>query len=415
MAPNERRGWFIVASLFILMLLVFGGGYNTTPVFVPALLRGFSTWSHQRVSLLPSLLATSVGISVLPVGWLIDRVETRVLIVVGSLMAGCGLLIASEANTFAPFVVAYLMLGCGIAAGTALPTAYVVANWFEARRGTAMGIAIAGSTIGGMVMTLIAGYAIRHWGWRAAYVTVALPMITIAVPLVLISVRSRPPGKGKLSAAETASALDGYEVSEAVRTRSFWLIAAANFCFAFSATGTLIYMVSHLEGVGYSQAHAALAISLIFGVAALGKIVMGLLADRMMARRALALDFVIQAVGIALVFQVGRPAGIAFFVFTYGISVAAPLSLLPLLVAESMGLKRFGLIGGLEGLAQTSGAAVGPLLSGLIFDATKSYASAFELFILINLVGAVCAFACRPHIAAPLSGAPIAEPVLASG
>src|SRR5581483_11012395 len=366
MTAIERRGWFIVACLFLVLLLVFGGGYNTVPVFVPALLRGFPAWSHQRVSILPSVLALSAGVSVLPVGWLLDRFEARVLMVIGCVTAGCGFLVASRADSFAPLLIAYLMLGCGIAAGTALPAAYVIANWFEARRGLAMGIAISGSTIGGMVMTLVAGYAIRHWGWRAAYLTVALPMIAVAAPLVAAAVRSRPPGRVKLNPRDAAAALDGYEVAEALRTRSFWMIAAANFCFAFSATGTAIYLVTHLEGVGYSQANAALAMSLIFGIAALGKILMGLLADRLMARRTLALDFLIQAGGIALVFQVARPAGIAAFVLIYGISIAAPLSLLPVLVAESMGLKRFGLIGGLEGLVQTFGAAVGPIVSGRI-------------------------------------------------
>lgn len=413
MTLQERRGWFIVASLFVVLLLVFGGGYNTVPVFVPALLRGFPAWSHQRVSILPSVLAVSAGVSVLPVGWLIDRFEARVLMVVGCLMAGVGFLIASQANTFPPLLIAYLMLGCGIAAGTALPAAFVIANWFETRRGIAMGLAISGSTVGGMVMTLAAGYAIRHWGWRTAYFTVGLPMILIAVPLVLIAVRSRPPGRVRTSAGQVANSLDGYEVNEAVRTRSFWLIAASNFCFAFSATGTAIYMVAHLEGVGYSQAKAALAMSLIFGFAALGKIIMGLLADRLMARRALALDFVIQALGIVLVFRAAQPTGIVIFVLVYGLSVAAPLSLLPLLVAESMGLKRFGLIGGLAGLSQTFGAAVGPIVSGLIFDATESYTSAFELFIIINLIGAVCAFSCTPRISESITKVALGEPASA--
>jgi MFS family permease len=71
--------------------------------------------------------------------------------------------------------------------------------------------------------------------------------------------------------------------------------------------------------------------------------------------------------------------------------------LLPLVTAESLGLKRFGLISGLTGLAQTFGAAVGPLVSGRIFDLTQSYSLAFELFIGINLIGALASLRCLPY------------------
>jgi MFS family permease len=162
MNQTERHGWFMVAGLFVVLLLIFGGGYNTVPVFLPALLRAFPSWSHQRVSILPSVLALSAGIFILPVGWLIDRVEAGRVMVVGALAAGLSFLIASEANGLNALIAAYLVLGLGIAAGTVLPASLVIANWFDARRGIAMGIANAGSTTGGMVMTLAAGYVLRQ-------------------------------------------------------------------------------------------------------------------------------------------------------------------------------------------------------------------------------------------------------------
>jgi OFA family oxalate/formate antiporter-like MFS transporter len=400
MTAQERQGWLIVATLFIVLLLVFGGGYNTVPVFVPALLRAFPLWTHKEVSILPSALAASAGLSVLPVGWLIDRIEARVIMVVGGLAAGAAFLIASQASGLAPMIGAYLLLGVGISAGTVLPASFVVANWFTARRGIAMGVANAGSTTGGMVMTLVAGYAIRGWGWRAAYMTVGLPMIAVAVPLILIVVRSRPPASVTESGSRVAVTLTGFDTGPALRTRSFWMIVIANFCFAFSATGTAIHMVAHLENVGFTSANAALLMSLIFGLAAVGKVLLGLLADRFSARLALAVDFAVQALGVALAFTLTHAVMAPIFVFVYGLSVAAPLMLLPLLLAESLGLRRFGLLAGLAGLAQTFGAMCGPLVSGAIFDSTKSYAGAFALFMSINLLGALVASACKPYSSA---------------
>jgi MFS family permease len=410
MTQQERHGWFIVASLFVILLLVFGGGYNTVPVLLPALLKGFPHWSHQRVSILPSVLAASAGVSVLPVGWLVDRIEARIVMAIGALTVGVAFIIASQSNSLAPMIAVYLLVGIGIAAGTVLPGALVLANWFTTRRGMAMGIANAGSTTGGMVMTLVAGYAIRHWGWRAAYLILGLPMLVIAVPLILVAIRSRPPGSVRMSVAQAAENLEGFEAGLALHTRSFWMVVVAQFCFAFAATGTAIHMVAHLEGLGYSSSRAALAMSLIFGFAAMGKVIMGFMADRLTARKTLGLCFIVQAIGTALVFFAASATIVILFVIVYGLTVAAPLMLLPLVTAESLGLKRFGLIAGMTGLAQTFGAAIGPLVSGRIFDVTRSYTAAFELFIVVNLFGALAAFACRSYTAERTRHVPDAAP-----
>jgi len=68
MTQQERRAWFIVASFFIVLLLIAGSGADTFGVFVPALLKAFPHWSRARVALLPSALFFSWGVSVIPIG-----------------------------------------------------------------------------------------------------------------------------------------------------------------------------------------------------------------------------------------------------------------------------------------------------------------------------------------------------------
>jgi MFS family permease len=397
MTQQERRGWLIVASLFVVLLLVFGSGYNTVAVFVPALLRAFPYWSRAEVALLPSLLALSAGVSVLPIGWLLDRVEARFVMVFGAVASGLAFLIASRANTLFPMMAAYMILGVGITAATVLPASLVLANWFDARRGLAMGIAISGTTVGGMVMTLVASSVILGWGWRMAYVALGVPMIVVVVPLVALTIRSRPPGMMQLSVAQSASQLEGFETPDALRARSFWMLVIAHLCFGFAAAGAVVHMVAYLEGVGYKASSAALGMSVFFGCAALGKVAMGYVADWISARLALAADFAAAAVAFVMVFGAARPMLLAVFIVLFGIIAAAPLVLLPLLVAESLGRRRYGVLGALTGIAGTIGATVGPVVTGRIFDMTGSYAGAFELFILLDIIGAVAAFACQPY------------------
>ncbi|MBV8055528.1 MAG: MFS transporter [Deltaproteobacteria bacterium] len=397
MTQHERRGWLIVAAMFVTLVLVFGGGYDTVPVFIPALLRGFPNWSRAQVSLLPSVLALSAGISVLPVGWLVDRIEARIVMIVGALLAAGAMFLASASHALVTMIGAYLILGVGISAGTVLPASLVLANWFTERRGLAMGIALSGSTVGGSLMTLVAGHLFQVAGWRTAYIVLGLPMMAVAVPLIALIVRSRPPGAIPMTVAQSAELLEGFETDEALRTRSFWMIVLANFCFALTAAGSLIHMAAYLEGIGYKTSAATLAVSLIFAFAALGKIVMGLAADRLTARIALVLCFVTQAAGLSIAFGAARIGMIAVFIPIYGMSIAAPLMLLPLLIAESLGIKRYGLLSGLAGLAQTFGAMVGPIVAGRIFDLTASYALAFELCIAIMLISAAISYSCRSY------------------
>jgi MFS family permease len=391
MTQRERQGWIIVASLFATMVLIFGSGYNTIPVFVPTLVKAFG-WKRAEVSMLPSALALSSGVTVLIVGWLVDRFEARFVIAAGAGMAGIAFLIASSANSLIVMIAAYLLLGVALSFGTVIPLSFVITNWFIQRRGLAMGIASSGSTTGAMIMTLVASLVIRHWGWRAAYLTLAVPIFFVLIPLVLVIVRSHPPGEVKMTVAQRAETLEGFETAEAFRTRSFWMIVLAQFCFALSAAGAVNHMVAHLIDSGYAAGNAALIMSFTFGFMSVGKVSLGLLADRVSARVALMLNFAGQALGLILALQVGHILILPLFVLFFGLTLAPPLMLIPLLIAESLGLRRYGALMGLTQIANTIGAVAGPLVAGRVFDVTHSYTSAFELFVAINVFGLVATF-----------------------
>jgi MFS family permease len=222
-------------------------------------------------------------------------------------------------------------------------------------------------------------------------------MIVVVVPLIALTVRSRPPGTLEVSVAQGAERLEGFETLEALRARSFWMLVIANLCFGFAAAGTVAHMVAYLEGVGYKPASAAFAMSSFFGFAALGKVTMGYVADRISARLALAADFAVTAVAFVMVFGAARVIMLGAFAVMFGVAAAAPLVLLPLLVAESLGRRRYGVLGALTGIAGTIGATVGPVVAGRIFDLTGSYAAAFQLFIVLDIIGAIAAFACQPY------------------
>jgi len=88
---------------------------------------------------------------------------------------------------------------------------------------------------------------------------------------------------------------------------------------------------------------------------------------------------------------------LAVVILTFGVAAGAPVALLPLLLAESLGRRRYGMLGALTGVAGTIGGTAGPVIARRIFDITGGYAGAFELFILANVIGALAAFVCQSY------------------
>jgi MFS family permease len=395
MTQRERQGWIIVASLFVTLVFVFGSGYNTGGLFFPHLLKHFG-WKRAQLSTLQgAALPLSAGLSAPLIGWLLDRVEARVVMVAGAIMTGVAFLIASRVDSFGPLFGAYVLLGVGIGAATLLPCSMVIANWFGANRGLAMGLTFAGTSLGGAAMTMVGNFAIVRGGWRAGYVALAIPMFVIVVPLVFLVVRTRPRQAEGVSVAQASDALPGFELREAFRCRSFWMISAAQFFFAAVAAGAGLHLITYLIELGYTASFAAGVMSLLFVFAAFGKLGMGLLADRVSARIALALNFLATCVGMILIFGAARTAVLVPFVLIFGLALGAPLVLVPMLIVESLGLKRFGSLGGTTGIFNTIGAFAGPVGAGKIYDLTGSYLPAFEAFVVMCLIGAAVTYACR--------------------
>jgi MFS family permease len=410
MKARERQAWMIVISLFLVMVVINGSGYGAQGVFFTPLLKQFG-WSRAKVSLLQSTMGLTMGIAMPLAGWLLDRVEARIVMLAGALLAGVAFAAASQAHSFVPMLAAYIAFGFGMGASTTLPAAFVVSNWFEDQRGLALGVAMAGASFGGTVMTLVAGYALAWGGWRVGYIAMAAPIFLLVAPLILFVVQGRPPREQGLPGASTEegvraalprgqeqpSDLAGFELGEALRSRSFWLISFSFFVFAFSATGAVVHLIPFLIGRGFAPTRAALAMSVLLAVGAAGKPVFGWFADRFSIRLGLFVVFAGLAAGYVMMLRVVDLRTLVIALAVLSPVWGAALALLPVLLADACGLRRYGSISGILGIFTTVGTAGGPLVAGAVFDATHSYSPAFELYIVLLALCALMPFACPPY------------------
>jgi MFS family permease len=394
MTKQDRQGRVIASAVFVSLFFIWGSGYETFPIFFPALLKNFG-WSKARLGLMS--MGFSVGFipSVLVAGWLLDRIEARWVMGTGAMLVVGGFVLASRSGAFSTLFAANVILGLGLGASTFVPAALVIANWFDERLGLVLGLTMSGMEVGGTGMMILSERIITTYGWRAAYLTLACLILMISLPSVLIFVRTRPKSSAAVqSVAESAQALAGLEVREAFYTRAFWMLIIAGFGYGLGIAGTFVHLAEYLLGVEYSMTVATLVVAVALGMQAVGRPIIGSVGDRVGSRNALVLSFVCLAIATILLLYVRHRAWLlAIYVVTAGLNGAAPATVMPMMQAETLGLKRFGSIGGLLGLAGPAGVAIGPALVGRIADA-HSYTGGFELCAMSFVAAGVASFLC---------------------
>jgi MFS family permease len=398
-ATNKRQRWLVIATLFLIMFFVLGGTFSPLPLFLTPLIKQYG-WSHARVSWVPTLYLLMFGLIAPVAGWLMDRLEARVVTFSGALLTVIGMVGTSRTHSFWPMLGAFVLIGAGVAGTTIVPCSVVAANWFADNRGLAIGATIAGAAVGGVVMPVFAEYMIGRFGLSTTFIALAVPILVLALPLLVLVIRTRPAGATKTSVAEEVKALPGLELDLALRTLPFWLLAFILMIVSVGLNGTFVHVAAFLIGVGYSPQHAAVVLSVGAAVTVPGYLLMGVLADRFTGRRVLPWVLVVLATGVLLLLGARRPNTSLVFLVAYliafGLTGGVTTSLVPVVMVETLGLRRFGSISGLIGLAATLGIAGGPLAVGWIFDFTGSYTPAFELNAACIFLGAMAALLVSP-------------------
>jgi MFS family permease len=282
----------------------------------------------------------------------------------------------------------------------------VVANWFEARRGMAMGVMLSGASIGGAIFTPVMARVIAGYGWRGAYVMLAVLIGAITIPVLTVFLRSRPDAEAVPASAEREAApmtpitLAGLEIKEALVSRSLWLIALAQFITFSIWSGLGQHFVAYLVGIGYTPQFSSQMLGLFYLITTGGTLLSGPISDRIGARYAFALTSILSALSMLLMLGARQIAALAAYVAVGGMMCGASGVLMPLLILEALGMKRYGALMGISGIFGTLGFAAGPVVTGRIFDLTGSYAGALWMFAAAMVVCTLAALACRSFEAA---------------
>ncbi|MEZ5424192.1 MAG: MFS transporter [Pyrinomonadaceae bacterium] len=213
-------------------------------------------------------------------GWLALRFPLKNLMIAGCILLGGGFVLHSQGETAKSIYIARALMGASLGFIGVAPCVVLVSRWFEERRGTALGITLVGTSLGGALIPLIASPLIAQYGWRAAMLGLSGLVWFVLLPAVLIFVREPVLEKDSV---ENAARLEGTSWSNALRSPIFWALAACSALVFYPIFATSQQFILYLQTpkIGVSAETAAFAQSALFAISIGGKFLAGFASDRL--------------------------------------------------------------------------------------------------------------------------------------
>ena len=363
-------GWVIVGAGIVVTCVGFGAMLSLSVFLQP--MSDAMGWSRSAISTAALINWLCMGVGAFLWGAVSDRLGTRAVVLIGGVLLGLGMVTASRAGTIGEFQVLFGVL-VGLATGSFYtPMTATTVRWFTRHRSLAVALVSAGVSLGSSTTAPLARWLISRYDWRTAMLVIGDLAWLLIIPAALL-VREPPAAAGT---PEASAVGEGGEltVAQALRTPQFAAISLTYFACCAAHSGPIFHMITHALDHGVTAMAAATVLS-VAGLASLGgKIICGLVADRVGAKRTLVAGLAVQAVGAGLyLFTRDLPSFYALAVM-FGFAYGGVMPLYAILVREYFGARIMGTIFGAVALVSTLGMALGPWAGGWLYDTLGSYA-----------------------------------------
>ncbi|MFD1190808.1 MFS transporter [Phenylobacterium conjunctum] len=326
-------------------------------------------WSRAEIAIGPTILLGVLALVSPVLGWIADRVSAAVITTVSLLALALCLFLFSRLGPDIRLYYALMALMAVTASGAAtIVYARAISANFTAGRGRALGIAMIGNGVTGIVLPVIMAPYAAHAGWRAVFVALAA-VVLLATPLVAVLIgRGRPPAPPQsIGAPVTRPALRG-----AVADPVFWAMCAAFLLVAVGAAGMQLHFLAYLADEGVAPATAGAIAGAIGAALIVGRLATGFLVDRLFAPHVAAAMMMLSAACMAAMAHFGGQAGFLGAI-AMGLSVGAELDLVGYLTARYFGMGGYGRIYAVFYAVVLVGSSLSKVLYGLTVDLTGSY------------------------------------------
>ena len=368
-------GWVIVLVGIVVTCVGFGAMATLTVFLAPV--ADAMGWSRTGISTAALVNWLCMGAGAFLWGALSDRFGTRAVVLSGGILLGLGLVTASRASTLGQFQLLFGVL-VGLAAGSFYtPMTATTARWFTRHRSLAVALVSAGVSVGSAVMAPLTRWLITSYDWRSAMLVIGDLVWLVIIPAALL-VRN-PPTAATAAASTPGDRADvDMTVAQALRTPQFAALALAYFACCAAHSGPIFHMVTNAIDHGITAMTATTVLSAASLASLSGKIICGLVADRVGAKRTLVAGLALQAVAVSLYLFTSGLSGFYAVALVFGFAYGGVMPLYAILVREYFGERIMGTAFGAVAFVSTLGMALGPWAGGWLYDTFGGY---FWLFL----------------------------------
>jgi MFS family permease len=374
-----KRGWPVLTACLI------GVGLGLSPlpfytmgVFAPHLAKEFG-WTTAQIMGGLSMTTLAVIVSGPAAGLLAEKIGTRRVALTSLILFGLAFMAMSlVGKSITQFYLIWALIAF-VGSGT-LPITFTrtVNRWFDVHRGKALGIAMTGTGVFGILCKPYLAWIIGDYGWRAGYVAIgALPLL-IALPICILMFRD-PPEDGMI-AGQTAVPLTGLSRGEALRSWRFWLIAVAMVIIPFCLGGSVPNLEGILRDRNFDSA-TILSLTPLIGLSAIaGRLIGGWLLDRFWAPGVAFAMLGLPAIAcLILAGGAFTPVTAAIAIGMIGFALGIEYDVVAYLTSRYFGMKAYAGLYAILYVCFAVGSGIAPLIFGLLRDANHSYAQPLTL------------------------------------
>ena len=378
---SVRYCWVVVAAAFTLMFVGFASAYSFA-AFFGAFEAEFGA-SRGHIALVFSVAAFIWFLLGAPGGMVADRFGPRRVALAGVACLAAALWLAAHASSLGVLYATY-SIGIGLGVGLVyVPSVGAVQPWFGANRAFASGLAVAGIGAGNIAGPLLAAWWIGPFGWRGAYVALAIFVLVLGLGAAL-AIRQHP------GVAAAAGPARGVALGLAVKTRAFWLLYVSLMLSCVGLFVPMVHLGPYAQDAGYTEAQGVTLVSLIGLGSLIGRFTIGGFADRL--GRLPSLAAMCAGLGIMLLVWWSTTAWwlLAVFALVFGMCYGASVALIPTIVMDFYGARS---VSGIIGCLYTGaglGTLLGPWLAGAAFDALGSYDVPILAAAALSFLAAFC-------------------------
>lgn len=387
MAQDGGNRWLVVLSCFLGLFLCISPFFQFASGVILASMATDLGWSKSQLALGPSLASLILAFIALGIGWWLDRNGSRVVALTGCI--AMPLAIMALGVIPADFRL-YLFVSAlvGIAGAATLPSVYFynLPHYFDRNLGFAISLGAIGLGVGQIVLPLLCGAVLVHFGWRAAWVVMGGFLMAGGLANVLFFVpRKRQPDR---SPEPGVAQLDGMTFSAVLRAPGYWVLALAFFLIAMVTNGVGLHLVGILTAKGLTQEQSVFAVSMIGVGSLIARLSSGILIDWFGVRLPAIIFIGGQALGCWLLRMDPGPVPAIVSVMMIGAGLGAESDIMPYVLRRKYGMLAFGRVNSLSFSALALGSAAGPAAMGYGADLTGSYSLVLLLFGGAGLIAA---------------------------